>query len=187
MKKEKKQKINEKEIVLGKKIRDVKINERQHFLLYVSMLVLFNSLLIASAWFVLMYLTIWYNWVICVLVVVLFAGLSFKNYLSIKDFHKCSLFDNAISISSIWLHINVDLKDIYEMRVKESILDKIFKLKTKSLEVKILNRRRKKFTIHFIEEDAVKLKQEITILIDNYAQKQSKEINYAQKQKDENM
>ena len=42
----------------------------------------------------------------------------------------------------------------------------MFKLKTKSLEVKIVGFKRKKVTIHFIEEDAVKLKQEITMLIE---------------------
>jgi hypothetical protein len=47
-------------------------------------------------------------------------------------------------------------------------------LETKSLEVKILNRRRKKFTIHFIEENAVKLKQEITMMIDKYSVQQEK-------------
>ena len=171
MKKIKKQEPIVKEVVLGQKIRDVQINERQHFLLYVSMLVLFNALLIGSVWFVLIYLTAWYNWVVCLLIVGLSVGLSFKSYLDIKVFHKCTLFENAISINSIWFQINVELKDVYELRVKESILDKMFKLKTKSLEVKILGHRRKKFTIHFIEENAVKLKQEITMLIDKHTEK----------------
>jgi hypothetical protein len=42
----------------------------------------------------------------------------------------------------------------------------MFKLNTKSLELHMMGIRRKKFTIHFIEENAVKLKQEITMLID---------------------
>ena len=52
MKKNKKQIVEEKPLVLGEKIRDVKINEKQHFLLFVSMLILFNILLTASIWFV---------------------------------------------------------------------------------------------------------------------------------------
>ena len=172
MKKEKKQKQQVEELVLGKKIRDVKINERQHFLLYVSMLVLFNILMISSAWFVLIRLNSWYYWVVCVTIVGICLGLSFKSYIEIKNFHKCEIYDNAIAVNSIWFNMNIELKDIYEMRVKESVLDKMFKLNTKSLEMKILCHRRKKFTIHFIEENAVKLKQEITILIDRYSQKQ---------------
>ena len=166
MKKEKKQKTEVKEVVLGKKIRDVKINEKQHFLLFVSMLILFNILLVVSVWFVLMNLTDWYYWVVCFSILGLSFWLSLKAYGEIKHFHKCELYDNAIVINSIWFNIKVEFKDIYEMNVKESVPDKIFKLNTKSLEVKILGHRRKKFTIHFIEENAVKLKQEITILID---------------------
>ena len=135
----KKEKQEIKEVKLGKKIRDIQINERQHFLLYVSVLVLCNALLIGSAWFVLFYLTAWYNWVICISVVVASAIFSFKSYLNIKDFHKCSLHDNAISIKSIWFYLNVELSDIYEMKVKESSLDKMFNLNTKSLEIKILS------------------------------------------------
>ena len=78
---------------------------------------------------------------------------------------KPAILNNAIVINSIWFNIKVDLKTIYEMNVKESFLDKIFKLNTKSLEVKMFSQRRKKFTIHFIEENVVKLKQEITNLI----------------------
>ena len=44
------------------------------------------------------------------------------------------------------------------------------------MEIKILNRRRKKFTIHFIEENAVKLKQEITMLIDKNSNDQKVEV-----------
>jgi len=166
--KKKKQKIEVEEFVLGKKIRDVKINERQHFLLFVSMLILFNLILLASVWFVLIYLNRWYNWVICIAILAVIFSFSFKTYLDIKTFHKCELYDNALVIKSIWFNLKVDLKDIYEMNVKESKLDKLFKINTKSLEVKILGHRRKKFTIHFIEENAVKLKQEITMMIDHY-------------------
>ena len=176
MKKEKKQKIKESEIVLGKKIRDVKINERQHFLLFVSMLLLFNGLLLTSVWFVLINLNKWYNWVICILILALCFWWSFKTYRDQKRFHKCEIFDNALVINSIWFNLVVGFNEIYEMNVKVSKLDKIFHLNTKSLEVKIMGRKRKHFTIHFIEENAVKLKQEITILIDNFAQKQNKEI-----------
>ncbi len=168
MKKKNKKEVPE--LVLGNKIREVKINEKQHFLLFISMLIVFNLLLITSVWFVLLRLNEWYYWVICITIIGLSFVLSFKEYRETKTFHKCELYDNAISINSIWLNLNVELKDICEMKVKESRLDKIFKLNTKSLEVKFLGHKRKKFVIHFIEEDAVQLKQEITMLIDKYVQ-----------------
>ena len=174
MKKEKKQKIDVEDFPLGKKVRDVKINEKQHFLMFVSVLIFFNLLMLVSVWFVLIYLNRWYNWVICIAIVAVLFLLSFKSYRDIKSFHKCELYDNALVIKSIWFEIKVELKDIYEMNVKETRLDKIFNLGTKSLEVKILGRSRKKFTIHFIEENAVKLKQEITMMIDRYEKKISK-------------
>ncbi len=174
MKKQKKEKQQEMEVVLGKKIRDVKINERQHFLLFVSMIIFFNLLLLASVWFVLIYLNRWYNWVVCIALICVVFALSFRIYLNTKTFHKCELYDNAIAMNSIWFNFKVEFKDIYEMNVKESVLDKIFKINTKSLEVKIMNRRRHKFTIHFIEENAVQLKQEITILIDRYEKQRKK-------------
>ena len=176
MKKNRKQKIEEKEIVLGKKIREVKINEKQHFLLFVFMILFFNFLLLFSVWFVLINLNRWYNWVVCFVLIGLSAWLSFKAYRDQKRFHKCDLFDNAISVNSIWFNIKIGYHEIYEMKVKVSVLDKLFKINTKSLEIRILGRKRSKFTIHFIEENAVKLKQEITMYIDKFVQKQSKEI-----------
>ena len=172
MKKSKKQKKVKSKFVLGTKIRDVKINEKQHFLMFVSMLVFFNLMLLLSVWFVLIKLNNWYYWVICCTLLLLSFWLSFRTYRDIKSFNRCELFDNAISINSIWNNLNIPFKDIREMKVKVSVLDKLFKLNTKSLEVKILHHKIKKVVIHFIEEDAVKLKQEITMLIDIQTQKQ---------------
>ena len=167
MSKKKEKKNPYPEVELGTKIRDVKINQKQHFLLFVAMLIIFNLLLLMSVWFVLINLNAWYNWVICVAIVFLCFGLSFKTYCNIKTFHKCELYDNALSINSIWFNINVDLKNICEIKVKVIRLDKMFKLDTKSLEIHIIGSRRKKFTIHFIEEDAEKLKWEILKLVED--------------------
>lgn len=166
MKKKKEKKIRYPEVVLGTKIRDVKINQKQHFLLFVSMLIIFNIILLFSVWFVLTHLTAWYNWVICLAIIFLCWGLSFKTYCDIKTFHKCELYDNCLSVNSIWFNLNVDLKNICEIKVKESFLDKMFKLNTKSLEIHMVAMRRKKFTIHFIEENAEQLKWEILKLVE---------------------
>ena len=141
----KKSKTKEQEIILGNKIKDVKINQRQHFLLFVSMLIFFNLLLLASVWFLLMHLSRWYTWVFCVVLLCVIFGISFKVYIDAKTFHKCELYDNAIVVNSIWFNLVVGLNEICEMSIKESFLDKAFKINTKSLEVKLINRRRKKF------------------------------------------
>ena len=68
------------------------------------------------------------------------------------------------------------------LKFQESSLDKTFKLNTKSLEIKLLRHKRKKFTIHFIEENVVKLKQEIIMLIDrNTTQFETNEENLNEK------
>ena len=149
------------EVILGTKIRDVVINQKQHFLLFVSMLIMCNLFLLLSIWFVLINLNTWYNWVICFMIIFLCWGLTFKAYRDIKSFHKCSLYDNALVVNSIWFNLKVDLKNICEIKVKESIFDKLFKINTRSLEIHIIASKRKKFTLHFIEEDAEKLKWEI--------------------------
>jgi hypothetical protein len=174
MKKEKKATEN-KDFVLGKKLKSVKMNEKQHFLLFVSMLILFNLILAFSVGFILIYLDFWYNWVICFAFLILSFALSFKYYRDTKIFNKCELYDNALVMNSIWFNFKVEFKYIYEMRVKVSALDKFFKLNTKSLEIKILGHKRKKFTLHFIEENAVNLKHEITILIDKYTERTEQE------------
>lgn len=176
-KKEHKKPVLDAEINLGNKIKELKINERQHFLLFVSMLIFFNMLLLVSVGFVLIYIDRWYNWVLGFSLLALSFWLSFKVYHSTKVFHKCTLYTNAIVMNSIWFNCVVELKNIYELRVKISILDKMFKLNTKSLEVKIMNNRRKKFTIHFIEENAIKLKQKIIDLIDQNAQLESNKLD----------
>lgn len=174
MKKSKKQKKEQIKLVLGKKIRDVKTNDRQHFLMFVSMLVFFNLLLVLSVWFVLTKLNSWYYWLICFTLLALCFWLSFRTYRETKNYNKFVLYDNAISLNSIWINFDVELKDIYEMNVKETRLDKIFKINTKSLEIKIMKHKMKKFVVHFIEEDVIKLKQEITMLIDRYSEVQEK-------------
>ena len=167
MEKEKKtKKIKYPEVVLGEKIRDVNINQKQHFLLFCAMIVLFNILLLISVWFVLINLNTWYNWVICVAIVFFCWAFSFKAFRDTKSFHRCELYDNALVINSIWFNIKVDLKNICEIKVKESVLDKMFKIGTKSLEIHMVAMRRKKFTIHFIEEDAEKLKWEILKIVE---------------------
>lgn len=149
----------------GNKIKDVKINEKQHFLLFISILILFNVILLASTIFVLVFLTKWYNWVLCVIIWITCSWFSFKAYRDEKNYHKCALYENAIVVNSIWFNIVVDLKNIYDIKIKESILDKAFKINTLSMELYLINSKRKKFTIHFIEEDTEKLKAEIFELV----------------------
>ena len=173
MKKDKKKKKQIKEVLLGNKIRDVKMNQREHFLLFVSTLILFNLILLVSVWFVLLHLNNWYNWIICFGIIGLCFGLSLKAYRDIKNFNTCTLYDNAIEVKSIWFDFKVEYKDIREINVKETKLDKMFKLKTKSLEIKVLNCTRTKFTIHFVEENALKLKHEIIMLIDKNSQNET--------------
>lgn len=163
----KKKKVQYRDVKLGNKIRDVEINQKQHFLFFVAMIIVFNLILMFSVGFVLVHLNTWYNWVICFGILFLAWGLSFKAYRDVQVFHKCELYDNALVINSIWFNIVVDLKDICEIKVKESRLDKMFKIGTKSLEIRIVANRRKKFTIHFIEEDTEKLKWEILKTAEN--------------------
>ena len=92
------------EFILREKIRDVKINERQHFMFYISMMVLFNAILVASVAFVLVYLNMWYNWVLCFMVVAVCVYLTFNTYLHEKNFHKCAIHKNAIVVNSIWFN-----------------------------------------------------------------------------------
>ena len=161
-KKTKKQNKHEiEEFILREKIRDIKINQRQHFMFYISMMVLFNAILVASVAFVLVYLNMWYNWVLCFMVVAVCVYLTFNTYLHEKNFHKCAIHKNAIVVNSIWFNFTADFSKIVLLKPKKSILDKIFKLSTHSLEIRLTNSRRKKFTIHFIEEDIKKLQSEL--------------------------
>ncbi len=175
-KKIKQKPILDEDIVVGDKVKEVKINERQHFLLFVSMLIFFNSLLVISVGFVLLYIDRWYNWVLCFAILAISAWLTFRAYRKTTVFHRCTLHKNAIVINSIWFNRIVELKNIYELNVKKSFLDKMFKLNTNSLEVKIMNNRRKKFTIHFIEENPVKLKQKIIRMIDESVQSETNKL-----------
>ena len=160
-KKDKKQEKEAEVFVLGNKVRTVKINQRQHLMFYIAMMVLFNAILVASVAFVLVYLNMWYNWVLCFMVVAVCAYLTFHTYLQEKNFHKCMIHSNAIVVKSIWFNFVADFSKIVLVKPKKSILDKMFKLNTYSLEVRLTNSKRKKFTIHFIEEDINKLQSEL--------------------------
>ena len=150
---------------LGNKIKDIKVNQKQHFLLFVTLLVLFNVLLCASLIFLLVYLQNVVNWIICIISLLVCGWFSFKLYRDLKNYHKCTLYDNALVVDSIWLNVVIPLKNIYEIKVKQCFLDKIFKLNTYSLDFRMLRQCRTKFTLFFVEEDALKLKEEITNLI----------------------
>ena len=132
------------EFKLENKIKDVKINQKQHFLLFVSVLLLFNMLLLTSTIFVLVFLTKWYNWVLCILIWATCAWFSFKVFRDTKNYHKCELYDNAIVINSICFNKVVDLTHIYDIKIKESILDKLFKIDTLSMEIYLANEKRNK-------------------------------------------
>ena len=160
-KKDKKQEKEAEVFVLGNKLRTVKINQRQHLMFYIAMMVLFNAILVASVAFVLVYLNMWYNWVLCFMVVAVCVYLTFHTYLQEKNFHKCVIHSNAIVVKSIWFNFVADFSKIVLVKPKKSILDKMFKLNTYSLEVRLTNSKRKKFTIHFIEEDINKLQSEL--------------------------
>ena len=178
-KKDKKQEKEAEVFVLGNKVRTVKINQRQHLMFYIAMMVLFNAILVASVAFVLVYLNMWYNWVLCFMVVAVCVYLTFNTYLHEKNFHKCMIHSNAIVVKSIWFNFVADFSKIVLIKPKKSILDKMFKLNTYSLEVRLTNSKRKKFTIHFIEEDIKKLQLELEEYVANSKQEQP-EITTAQ-------
>lgn len=171
-KKDKKQEKEAEVFVLGNKVRTVKINQRQHLMFYIAMMVLFNAILVASVAFVLVYLNMWYNWVLCFMVVAVCAYLTFHTYLHEKNFHKCMIHSNAIVVKSIWFNFVADFSKIVLIQPKKSVLDKMFKLNTYSLEVRLTNSKRKKFTIHFIEEDIKKLQLELEEYVSNSKQEQ---------------
>ena len=171
-KKDKKQEKEAEVFVLGNKVRTVKINQRQHLMFYIAMMVLFNAILVASVAFVLVYLNMWYNWVLCFMVVAVCAYLTFHTYLHEKNFHKCMIHSNAIVVKSIWFNFVADFSKIVLIKPKKSVLDKMFKLNTYSLEVRLTNSKRKKFTIHFIEEDIKKLQVELEEYVANSKQEQ---------------
>lgn len=172
-KKDKKQEKEAEVFVLGNKVRTVKINQRQHLMFYIAMMVLFNAILVASVAFVLVYLNMWYNWVLCFMVVAVCAYLTFHTYLHEKNFHKCMIHSNAIVVKSIWFNFVADFSKIVLIKPKKSFLDKMFKLNTYSLEVRLTNSKRKKFTIHFIEEDVNQLKTELEQYIEKYKEQHS--------------
>ena len=172
------------DFILREKIRDIKINQRQHFMFYISMMVLFNMILIASVAFVLVYLNMWYNWVLCFIVIGVCVYLTFNTYIHEKNFHKCAIHKNAIVINSIWFNFIADFSKIVLVKPKKSILDKIFKLSTHSLEVRLINSRRKKFTIHFIEEDINKLKLELEQFVAEHKEKNDVVVEIANDKQD---
>ena len=141
-----KQKKLEQIVVLKEKVRDVKINQKQHFFLFIAMMVLVNTLLVASVAFVVTYLNMWYNWVLCFAIVGVCAYLTLRSYIHVKNFHKCSIHKNAIVMDSVWFNFVADLKKVVELNPKKSILDKMFKLETYSLEVKMIGCKIKKYT-----------------------------------------
>lgn len=167
----KKQKKKIPEFVIGEKLKDVKVSEKQHFLLFVSLLVFFNLLLYASLVFLLVYLNNIFNWIISGGSVLLCGWLSFKMYRDLKSYHKCEVYNNALVVNSIWLNVVIPLENIYEIKVKKSFLDSLFKMDTYSLEFHIMKQRRTKFTLFFVEEDANLLKDEILKLINQNEEK----------------
>lgn len=164
MKKQKKKKQIV-DFVVGDKIRDVKVSEKQHFLLFVTILILCNIMLVASTMFLLIYLRNVVNCIIAIVAMVLCGWYSFKIYRKMKSYHKCAIYQNALVVNSIWMNIVIDLKNIYDIKIKKSLLDNLFITNTYSMEFYITNQKRRKFTLFFVEEDAQALKNEILELI----------------------
>ena len=145
----------------SKKIKDVKINERQHFFLFFTMLIVFNIIMISASITLLVMLKEWYLWLLVTVVLAVVLWVSYRTYRDRQSFHRCELHERYLVVNSIWFDTLVDLSQVFDVKVKKSWLDKLCKINTLSLEIYMKSSTRSKFTLHFVEEDAEALKDEI--------------------------
>ena len=143
--------------IIGKKIKEIKIDKIQYMKELAFAVSVFAILLAAGAISLAMLIKYWFSWVISGVLIIYF--LSHTAFFIIKTSRspKYVLCENCLVVNSIWHFDIVELSKITNMKTKNTIFDGADYIKKASLVVYYQDKSEHKITLHSITENVPKL------------------------------
>ena len=167
MKKEKKKKEKAPKLVVGKVVKEIKIDKSQHITELSFAVAVFAIILLGGlASFCFMF-DVWFVWLISGILLIYFLTHSVLLVMKATTHAKYLLCENCLVVNSIWHYCVIELKDIKKIETKHTIFDGKKSEKRFSLVINYEEKGKKKATLHSILED----KKELLSIIDEQVKK----------------
>lgn len=148
-------------LILGEKVKDIHIDQKKYRWMIFALLVLFNILLIIGFVYVSISIPQWYVFLICSLVWVPCVVESIRIFIKSKSAYKYEVYENCMLIQTLYSKFIIKFEDVFMVKTKKSLLDKMAGNKTNSLLVYTKSKVREKVVLPFIAEDEKLLIQTI--------------------------
>ena len=154
-------KTKREELVPGKLIKEITIDEHQHLFWLAVLLILSNILLLFAVIYLVIQFMKWYIWLIDICVLVYCIVQSVRTYKNSSKIRVYLLYNNCLVVKSLLYDTAIDLSQVFEVKPKRTLMDKLAKKDTGSIEIFIKSKSRDKIILRYINEDIDKLCQQI--------------------------
>ena len=138
----------------GAKVKSFKTDNTLNKHLLLTFLIIFNIALIAGLNALVLYITKWYIILISILLGITCIIHSVITYLKVDKNYIYDLHENYLIIHNILFSAEIEIKNIVDAKPSKTILDKLFNLKTSTIEVSFKRTFIHKIKLTFLSEEA---------------------------------
>ena len=148
-------------VELGKKIKDIKINQKKYRWFIFSMLIVFNLILVGGIVYLCVNIPKWYIFTIVSVVWALCLAESVRVFVKSKSAYKYKIYEKCLLIQTIYSKYILKLENVYLVETKTSLADKMAGDDTYTLIVHVKDNVREIVKLPFVNEDSTLLTQTI--------------------------
>ncbi len=148
----KKKKEKKPQFVVGKKIREIKIDKKQQMVELAFAVAAFAVILLGGLLSLGLMFNKWYVWMICGILLVYFLTHSITSVMRAASHPKYILHENCLVLNSIWHYGIIPLRSITKIETKNTIFDSKEE-KSISIVVHYEDDGDKKMTLHSVTEN----------------------------------
>ncbi len=156
-----KKKDKKPEFKVGKRIKEIQIDKKQHVVELSFAVSIFAVLMLGGLISLGAMVNRWYVWFICGILLLYFITHAVISIIKASRNPKYLLCENCLIVNSIWHFGIVKLDTIQKMEIKTTIFDNIQKDGMQSLAIYYKDNEMRKITLHSITEDLNALVEEI--------------------------
>ncbi len=143
------------------KIKDININHVVYRNSTGVFLLLFNILLFVAVVYLNLNVNTWYISIIIGAILAYCWWRSIVTFLKLKDSQKYELFEDSLKITTLSMTYEIELSKVFIVEHRKSLMDKIFRPGTTTIVVYKKEKGVHKYYLHYVEEDAQSLCNEI--------------------------
>lgn len=145
----------------SKKIKEIQVNQRFHRRVLGIWLIIFGVLLVCALSFVIATVRTWYIIIVAVCLLVFCTWRGIVTYKKSKDCHKYIIYEDKLTINSVWYDYNLKIAEIFMAEPITTIFDKVFKRKSSTIVIYSKESVSRKIFMTYISEDTTKLCEQI--------------------------